>query len=43
VLLSFAGAYVLPNLCRSVNAVVATALATDFALTAAQLGLLTSA
>jgi MFS family permease len=43
VLLSFAGAYVLSNLYRSVNAVVATALATDVALTAAQLGLLTSA
>jgi predicted MFS family arabinose efflux permease len=42
VLLPFACAYVLSYLYRSVNAVIATDLATDFALSAAQLGLLTS-
>ena len=43
VLLPFAGAYVLSYLYRSVNAVIASDLAADFALSAAQLGLLTSA
>ncbi len=43
VLLPFAGAYVLSYLYRSVNAVIASDLAKDFALSAAQLGLLTSA
>jgi MFS family permease len=43
VLLPFAGAYVLSYLYRSVNAVIAADLSADFALSAAQLGLLTSA
>ena len=43
VLLPFAGAYVLSYLYRSVNAVIASDLSADFALSAAQLGLLTSA
>jgi MFS family permease len=43
VLLPFAGAYVLSYLYRSVNAVIASDLSVDFALSAAQLGLLTSA
>jgi predicted MFS family arabinose efflux permease len=43
VLLPFAGAYVLSYLYRSLNAVIAPDLAADFALSAAQLGLLTGA
>jgi MFS family permease len=43
VLLPFAGAYVLSYLYRSINAVIAADLSADFALSAAQLGLLTSA
>ncbi|HTS54553.1 MAG TPA: MFS transporter [Burkholderiales bacterium] len=43
VLLPFAGAYVLSYLYRSLNAVIAPDLVADFALSADQLGLLTSA
>ena len=43
VLLPFASAYLLSYLYRSVNAVIASELAADFTLSAAQLGLLTSA
>jgi len=43
VLVPFAGAYLLSYLYRSVNAVIASDLSIDFGLSAAQLGLLTSA